>query len=276
MKALEVYKKDLENCAAMFESALPITARKYLTPDRLTRVVLNAMSQQPKLMQCTRPSILRCVMDCVQLGLEVGGTMGLAYLVPFKNGKTGKLEATTIIGYKGYIQLAMRSGLMRGPPVANLVKDSDLASGFFLDRATLEIKHPVNPLEPSAGDVIGAYCVAQFVDGGRHVEWMDLKQIMAIKARSRAKKFGPWVTDEEQMMRKTVIRRAKNYWPVSVDMVRAFELDDQADDGHKPAPEHVYDQEFAEVINSIPEDVDAEPVGDKTDQMAEKLAGTVK
>lgn len=278
-QALDLFRGDLNNLATHFQAALPVTARKYLTPDRISRVVLNALSRSEQLIKCTRPSVLLAVMDCVQVGLEPGGPLGHAYLVPFRNNKTGKHEATPIIGYKGYVTLAMRSGLFRAPPYANLVYEADR---FELDLGGGEA--PIHTFDhriatSDRGEVLGAYCVAKFAAGGVHCEYMSRDQIDAIKSRSKSAKasFSPWHTDEAQMQRKTVIRRAKNYWPISgelaVPIAGAFEIDARADDGDKPDPSLVYDASFLEDVADVPDTVDADDqvAGEGADRVLEQM-----
>jgi len=166
--------------------------------------------------------------------------------------------------------------MMSAPRFANLGGDNDR---FELDLGSG--RPPVHKLDhrltiSERGDVIGAYCVAQFIEGGAHVEWMDLEQINAIKARSPSmrgkRQAGPWVTDEGQMQRKTVIRRAKNYWPLSVDMAQAFALDERAEEkGPRPDDGLTYEAEFSEHIAALDGTIDAEPSNSKTDGMVSKL-----
>lgn len=276
-KALDIYKGNLEQFKPFFEQALPTTARKYLTPDRIVRVVLNAMWRLPELQVCTIPSVLMAVMDCVQVGLEPGGPLGHAWLIPFKDKKKGVTIATPIIGYKGYITLGMRGGMMAAPPYAQLVGEHD---EFDLDLGKGEPPtHRFDPRAPMSdrGAVIGAYCVAKFKDGGCHVEWMAISEIEAIKSRSRAAQssFSPWQSDPDMMQRKTVIRRAKNFWPLSSEMAQAFEVDDRSDTGDKIDPSLVYEQSFADAIAELPQTLDevAEyQQGSRTDQIAADLA----
>lgn len=265
-QALEIFRGDLTKLAGQLQAAIPITARKYLQPDRLTRIVLNSLSRSDQLMKCTRPSILLAVMDCVQLGLEPGGALGHAYLVPFRNSKNNTHEATAIIGYKGYVTLAMRSGMFRAPPYVNLVREAD---GFALDLGSGEPpSHTFDYKIPTAdrGNVLGGYCVSRFTQGGSHVEWMGIDEIDKIQKRSKSAgaSFSPWKSDLGQMQRKTIIRRAKNYWPLTGDLVvelaGAFGVDARSDAGDKPDPTLVYDQEFLEVLDDIPSTLDADDV----------------
>lgn len=225
--ALAVIRKRLDEKKSQYQAALPVTVAKYLTPDRIVRTVAMACSRSPKLLECTPDSILVATMDAVQLGLEPGSPLGHAYLVPYKN-KNGRMEAQCIIGYTGYITLARRSGNIMDV-TSELVYENDI---FDLNLATKEITHkPCLDRLKGRGDWTCGYCIANYVDGGRHVEFMVREQIMRIKARSKARDFGPWVTDEEEMARKTIVRRARKYWPMSGEHMDQMGLAMQIDDG---------------------------------------------
>ena len=253
--AMQVHRVQLDKAGEFFARAIPITAQQFLTPARITQVVCNALSRQPLLLKCTPTSLLKATMDSVQLALEPGGPLGHAYFVPFKNNKLGVHEATLIIGYKGYIDLAYRSGNFSAPPHAELVHANDDFTGNYGHPPV----HRVNFFQKDAerGAVIGAYCVASFRNGGCHVEFMSLEQIEGIRKRSRAKNSGPWTTDLAQMQRKTVIRRARNYWPTSPDVARAAAIDDANDTGRERDASIEYGEQFAEFIEEkIPKTID--------------------
>ncbi len=98
---------------AQMALALP----KHMTADRLARIATTEIRKIPKLAACDQASFLGAIMQCAQLGLEPGGALGHAYLIPFDkrqkvNGRweTVSTEAQLIIGYRGMIDLARRSG----------------------------------------------------------------------------------------------------------------------------------------------------------------------
>ena len=87
------------------KKALP----EVITVERFTRMALSALNTTPKLNECTPMSFLSALMNAAQLGLEPNTPLGQAYLIPYRN--KGKLECQFQIGYKGLIQLAMRTGM---------------------------------------------------------------------------------------------------------------------------------------------------------------------
>jgi recombination protein RecT len=245
-----------------FRRALPSTVAKFLTPERITKMTLAAISRSPQLLLCTRESILRSVMDAVSLGLEPAGPLGHAYLVPFnknvkdERGNWQKIkEAQLIIGYRGFIALARRSGEIQSVN-ANVIYSRDR---YRVNLAESTVEHePYMPEMPTAeeaeakeidavdlmhrGAPVAVYSVAQFVGGGRHVDFMTIGDVERIRSRSKSGDDGPWQTDYDEMARKTVIRRAAKYWPLSTELASALEIDSQDDvvvsNGVRPAVVH--------------------------------------
>src|SRR5437870_402938 len=82
-----------------FKRGLAQLLPKNLTPERMTALALSAASREPLLFQCTPASLLRSIMQIATVGLEIGSGLGEAYIVPFRNNKTGRMEATAIFGY---------------------------------------------------------------------------------------------------------------------------------------------------------------------------------
>ena len=197
------------------QSALP----KHITVEKISKMALNAASRSPKLLQCSRDSFLKAVLDGATLGLPIDGTLGQGYLVPFWNGKLKVLEAQFIPGYRGLIKLARWSGEITDIYAQPVYRD-DIFEWMMGDRPS--IKH-VRPLDSSVADedLIGAYMVAHILNGGTQIEVMNREQLEGIKARSPSKRdgkvIGPWVTDFAEMCRKTVTRRGCKWLPMSIE-----------------------------------------------------------
>lgn len=207
-------------------AALTAVTPKHMTADRLVKIALVAASRSPELAKCSPESILRSVMQGAEIGLEAGGLLGEAYLVPFFNKKTGRMEAQMIPGYKGLIKLARQSGQIASIE-AHVVRERDqFTLTYGLDA---KLSH-VPCLKGDPGPVVAAYAIARFKDGGYQVEVMTRAELDAIKARSKSSDRGPWVTDEAEMQRKTVVRRLCKYLPLSPELAlaRAIEADEAA------------------------------------------------
>lgn len=217
------FKQYLERSKSSIEAVMP----KHMSIERLYQIAMAAYKQTPHLSECTVSSVLSCVMKCAALGLEPSAVDGLgrAYIVPYRNGKTGTYEATFIVGYKGMIDLARRSGELVSIE-ARAVHEGDLFEfEYGLDE---KLRHV--PAIGGKGALTHVYCVAKFKDGGHYIDVMTAEEIEAIKGRSKAKNTGPWVTDYEAMARKTVVRRAFPYLPVSVEAQSAAAADETTPD----------------------------------------------
>lgn len=225
---------------------------KHLNPDRMYQLAVSCYNQTPKLNECTPQSVLSCLMKCSALGMEPSAVDGLgrAYILPFSNKKTGHMEATFILGYKGMIDLARRSGEIKDIS-ARVVHQGD---EFDYEYGLTEGLRHVPSTEPVDGrPMTHVYMVAHFKDGGHYIDIMSKAEVEDIRKRSKTPNVGPWATDYEAMARKTVIRRAFPYLPVSVQTEQ-----DVASDDTTPT---VYDDEgiqlFPESVE-VPDNVDAE------------------
>jgi recombination protein RecT len=217
------------------KAATPNTLANYLTPERVTRMVMSSVSRNQTLLKCSPISIAKAAADAVRLGLEPGSALGHAYLVPFKNSNAQTWDAQFIPGYRGYIALARRSGVIKSV-AANVVYEFDR---FILDLASGERpSHKPYLGKDGRGKPIAVYAIADFVDGGHHLDMMTIAEIMEVRDKSPAAKSGPWVTHFTEMARKTVIRRAAKYWPLSTEMADALEHERKIDIG-----------DFRDVIN---------------------------
>lgn len=207
----------------LFEAArsrIEEVAPKHLSPDRLMRVALMTISRTPKLAECTPHSLLNAFMTATQLGLEVGGVLGEAYLVPYKT------EATFILGYRGMINLARRSGQIISIE-AQVVREGDL----FDFEYGLEMRFRHQPKAEVDQPITHAWALARFRDGGHQLDVMTIRDIEAIRKRSRSSTNGPWVTDFAEMAKKTVVRRLCKYLPLSPEMADAVDASDKNEFG---------------------------------------------
>ncbi len=216
--------KDLLTRAA---PALAQVAPKHLTADRLVKIALSATSRNPDLLACSPASVLRAVMQGAEMGLEVGGMLGEAYLVPFKNKHTKAIEATFIPGYRGLLKLARNSGLLKTVE-AHVVYEQDVFELEF--GLTPRLVHKPC-MKGERGAVVCAYAIAHFKDGGHQMDVMTVAELDAIKKRSQASDSGPWVTDEPEMQKKTVVRRLSKYLPLSPELAAAVAHDEAVDSG---------------------------------------------
>lgn len=213
----QTIKDLLDKAAPSIAAVLP----KHLTVERLTKVALSATARTPSLLACSPHSLVRAVMQGAELGLEVGGLLGEAYLVPFKD------TIQLIVGYRGLVKLARQSGQLTSIE-AYVVRERD---SFELEYG-LEPKLVHKPaMTGDPGPVAAVYAIARFKDGGRQVDVMTNAEVESVRKRSAASSAGPWVTDYAEMAKKTVVRRLCKYLPLSPELARALEHEAAVDEG---------------------------------------------
>lgn len=211
----------LDKMKPQMAMALP----KHITPDRMLRVAMTAIQNTPKLLECTRESLYSSIMKSAQLGLEPDGILGQAYLIPFsKNinigGKWHKtLEVQFIIGYRGLIDLARRSG-----DVQNIIAKEVYESDEFTVDWSQEVPFTHKPdLSKDRGEVTHFWALARFKDGGFHWDYMTRSEVETIRDKGNGKTNKIWEDHFIEMGKKTVIRRIAKYLPMSVQKAALYE-----------------------------------------------------
>lgn len=227
MNALAEFGNVLTAKRGAIASRLPA----HLNPDRLIKIALTAAAKNPRILECDKESVMLSVMQAAELGLEPGGALGEGYLVPY--GKTCQF----IPGYRGLISLARRSGQIVSIEAHAVYEKDEFVVEFGLEPKL--IHKPT--LAPERGEVIAFYAVARIVGGGIQHDYMTRADVDAIRKRSRAASSGPWVTDYNEMGKKTVIRRLFKTLPVSVELCRALELQAESEVGVFGADLEVYE-----------------------------------
>lgn len=209
---------------------------KTLSIDRLLKVAQIAATTTPALAKCDVPSLVGAIGQCAQMGLEPNTVLGHAYLVPFNtkrkdaNGNERWVNSVqVIIGYKGLIDLARRSGQIVSIAAHEVCEHDHFELVYGLDE---KLNH--RPAMGERGEVIGFYAVAKLKDGGYSFEFMSVHQVERIQAAADAKNKFPskvWKEHFVEMGRKTVIRRLAKYLPLSIEFQTAVALDNQAESG---------------------------------------------
>lgn len=248
--------KDLAHLLASpgVQSQIKAALPRHMTAERMARIATTEMRKVPKLGQCDPMSFLGAVIQCAQLGLEPGNALGHAYILPFdkreKVGgqwKTVRTEAQVIIGYRGMIDLARRSGQIVSIDARAVYEGDKFECMLGLDP---RIDHQpdwqnANRADPSKLRFV--YAVAKLKDGGVQFDVMSRAEIEGIRARSKSADNGPWVTDFAAMAVKSVVRRLFKFLPVSIEMQTAVGLDEMAEAGLSQQNGAVIDGEFTVV-----------------------------
>lgn len=238
-KTMQQYVKSME---AEIAKALP----SVITPERFSRIVLTALSSNPKLQECTPQSFLGAMMTAAQLGVEPNTALGQAYLIPFKN--KGVMECQFQLGYKGLIDLAYRSG-----EVSNIQAQEVYENDVFEFEYGLEPKLRHVPAKKDRGDVICYYALFKMKDGGYNFGVMSVDDARKHGQKySKSYSFGPWQNNFDEMAKKTVLKKVLKYAPLKSDFVRAVAQDetiknDISDDMTFVPDETIIDAEVTEV-----------------------------
>lgn len=251
MGLLEQMKGEIARC-------LP----KHLTPERMTRIAMTELRKTPKLQECDPMSFIASIMQASQLGLEPG-VLGSCYLIPFNNKAKGIVECTFMPGYRGFLDLARRSG-----QIVSLVARSVYANDEFSYEFGLKENLTHKPALTERGELVAVYAVAILKDGGHQFDVMSRADVDMIRQQSKSANNGPWVTHFEEMAKKTVLRKLFKWLPCSVEMQKAVALDEQEEAGLqniKAAASEEFD------INFIDDQEVQSPKQTKSDALMNKI-----
>lgn len=158
-------------------------------------------------------STQNAIVNVAAIGVSLNPAQKLAYLVPRKGG------VSLDISYMGLMHIAQQSGAIKWCQSA-IVRKNDQFRREGLDKPPVHIYNDFDTAE-QRGDIVGAYVTVKTDDGDYLTHTMRIDAIYSIRDRSEAwKKYKsdnskkcPWVTDEEQMILKTVVKQAAKYWP---------------------------------------------------------------
>lgn len=228
-----IVRQAIETQSQAFRQVLPAG----VDPDRFSRLVLTAIKAAPDLMRCFdtqqgQTSVLLAAMQAAALGLEPNTPVQDCWLLPRRQGGRGQdggvWEAQLSIGYRGYLRLARRSGMVQ-TIYAEVVRERDhfdWARGLEAD--LLDHK----PATGDRGPLTHTYAVARYKEGGYSFIVLDRTQIEARRAMSdswksdRGRPYSPWTKWEEPMWRKSAIRALVPFLDLSADFYRASVVDE--------------------------------------------------
>ena len=207
--------------ATTFQRLLP----KGMDPEWFVAEVRVAVARAPKLLDCDKVSVIDALTTCAQLGLSPSGRLGSAYLIPYGQ------KCQLVVGYRGMCDLAYRSGeiISIGAQVVHENDQFTAREGF-----DPQVEHERTEDEPGA--LRAVYCWANTRGGGLLKCLMLRREVEVIKRASLAKKRPgapptPWETNEEEMWKKTALRRMFKVSPLSPQkaqgLSRALEVEDE-------------------------------------------------
>ena len=191
----------------MFKMAVP----KTVTPERMARIAMTAVTKNPKLALCSPSSFFGALLTAAQLGLEVNTPLGQSYLIPY-NGKRG-MECQFQLGYQGILDLAYRTGQFRRIKAVVVHEGDDFTYSYGLHAVLTHVPKMI-------GTPTHVYALYELLNGGIDFEVWTWDQIIAHAKRysqSFSKADSGWQTAPEEMAKKTVLKALLKYAPKSVE-----------------------------------------------------------
>lgn len=204
--------------------------------------VTSLVNANETLLSCDKKSIMLACLTAASLDLPINQNLGFAYIIPYKN-KSGVMVAQFQMGYKGFIQLAQRSGQFK------TINVSDVRQGeiTFMDRLTGEIAFDWIETDRNKLPVVGYVAYMELNSGFKKSLFMtvdELKQHGLRFSQSMKKGYGLWKDDFDAMASKTVLKLLlAKYAPLTIEMQKA-QLADQS---------VVVDEDTYEYVDNTPE-----------------------
>lgn len=195
--------------------------------DRYLRCAKNESLRNTTLELCDQNSIGQCILTAMSANIELGSTLGQGWLVPYKT-KKGGYVCQLIVGYKGLLKLVYNSGYVKDCYAENVFKNDTFS---FAMGSCPKIEHTYDVTGTGRGEYIGTYAVAHTVLGGTVQSFMNKDEMESIKKRSSSFRNGnsPWITDEDEMRKKTALRRICKVLPSSILPIEVHNALEQED-----------------------------------------------
>ena len=212
---------------------------------RFISSIVSAVQTTPALQECTNQSILSAALLGEALNLSPSPQLGQFYMVPFKNRKKGTTEAQFQLGYKGYVQLAIRSGYYKKLNVLP-IKEGELIKYDPLNEE-IEVNLIQDDLEREEAQTVGYYAMFEYENGFRKtMYWSKQKMLAHADKYSQAFKAADmelleagkipqsdlwkyssfWYKDFDGMALKTMLRQLISKWGImSIEMQQAYDGD---------------------------------------------------
>lgn len=226
MSNLQLFNKTITNTKTQDYLASVLGEKKGQFVSNLTTLVANDKNLQ----ECEPITTMYAAMIATSLDLPLNRNLGFAYVIPYKNNKEGKTEAQFQIGYKGLLQLAIRSGQF------STINVTDIREGEIetFDLLTGEIKFTAKPNREQL-PIIGYASFFRLNNGFAKTLYMTKSEVEAHGLRysqtfssknDYVRKSSKWTTDFDAMARKTVLKLLlSRYAPLSVEMQKAVTSD---------------------------------------------------
>lgn len=217
-----------DNIQSAIKNTLQTTART----QTFTSSLISAYSTNPQLRTCEMGSVVSAALLGESLNLSPSPQLGHYYLLPFKDTKAGITKASFVLGWKGYYQLALRSGQYRNIEAVS-IKEGELKS-YNPITGEIELDPIMDPREREKAKTIGYYAFFELLNGFRKEMYWS-KERMEEHARKYSKGYSAhkgytfWERGEDgfdAMALKTMLRQIiGKYGIMSIEMQRGFVQD---------------------------------------------------
>lgn len=227
---LQLFNQTIANPKTQEYLASVLAERKGSFVNNLTALVANDVSLQ----NCQPLTVMFAALKATALNLPLDKSLGMAFVIPYRDNKTNTMVAQFQIGYKGIKQLALRSAQFAIIPNATEVKEGELVSR---NRLTGECKFNFleNEEERAKKKTIGYASYFRLLNGAESTFYMSIEEMEAHALRysqtyrskdARTKSASKWTTDFDDMAKKTVIKlNLSRNAPLSVEMQDAIQAD---------------------------------------------------
>lgn len=200
---------------------------------RFISSIISAVNANASLQECTNASILSAALLGESLNLSPSPQLGQYYMVPFKNNNAGVKVAQFQLGYKGYIQLAIRSGQYKKLNVL-AIKEGELINFNPLDEE-IEVKLIADEAEREKAETIGYYAMFEYTNGFKKAMYWSKEKMKAHAVKysqgyaedvKKGTKWTFWSKDFDGMAYKTMLRQIISKWGImSIEMQTALDSD---------------------------------------------------
>ena len=239
--------------------------------DDFCTAVVSLVNNNPVLARCDQTSLLASCLQAQSLNMSLNQGIGHAYIVPYGD------KATFLLGYKGYIQLAIRSGQYKKLNVL-AIKEGELRQWDPLNEE-IEISLIPNEEEREKAQTVGYFAMFEYINGFKKAIYWSRE-----KMEAHAKRYSPlfakdlktkgqssfWSKDFDSMAIKTMLRQLISKWGImSIEMQSAFLADGKTDTGEY-IDGTVLDTEYGQQTDATAEVVEAEVVNTETGEVQEE------
>lgn len=197
--------------------------------NKFTQGIVTMVSNNPALRECDYNTIISASMQGESLNLSFNTALGHQYVIPFKDNRNDRIVATWQLGWKGYVQLAIRSGQYKKLNVIE-IKEGELKHYDALNEEIECVIIEDAELREKA-KTIGYYAMFELTNGFRKSIYWSVKKMethaMTYSMGYKAKKgYTFWEKDFDGMAKKTMIRQLLSKWGImSIELESAIESD---------------------------------------------------